>query len=173
MSTRLYKLLFSQNGSRLGKRLLDRHDLGDGDLLGDDAHRPDIRSPGRLECSGRLDLLCSPPLLDLTHNVRLDVTSPTESVSQFEPSRILDRVGDLPSKPSDVIRQVLGPVNSRGECRGQLSVDVVVLSGELGEMGILDVRQVLSDVTRGLGKEIGSGRDEEKGRKGEAEQNVP
>lgn len=54
-----------------------------------------------------------------------------------------------------------------------MSVDVVVLSGELGEMGILDVRQVLSDVTRGLGKEIGSGRDEEKGRKGEAEQNVP
>lgn len=52
-------------------------------------------------------------------------------------------------------------------------MDFVVLSGQFGEMGVLDVREVLSDVTRSLGQEIGSSRDEEERRECQTKQNVP
>ena len=167
----LYKLLLSQSSGRLRRSLLDRDDLGNGDLLGDDRDRLDalnITLPDLFQSSGRLDLFGGSPFLNLVHHIRLDVAGSTESVSQLQTGRILDRVSDLASESSDIFRQVLSPVNGRGECRGELSVDLVVLSGELREMRILDVGEVLSDVPRGLGQEIGSSRDEEERREGQA-----
>lgn len=67
---------------------------------------------------------------------------------------------------------MFGAVFGGGEVGGDLAVDGVVLGGEVGETGVFNFGEILADVVRGFGEEVGGGGEKEGGGEGEAEEDV-